>query len=290
MLFIKNKNKRSQRRPKNKVQRNQKARKPSGLLSRKVKMILAALIISPLIIMGVIISFAEPVKHSLENHYARFLEASTGDESDPIRLRLEHVFIEGQHYVNQETLLELLGADIGTPILGIDIHAIKENIQNNPWIKQASVERQLPNTLHIRITERKPVALWQNNNNVVLLDEEGDIIPQVNLAGFRDFLLIVGEDAPRHIQSLLPVLERDPIITTSIQSAVRISKRRWDIHLTNGLVIKLPEENMLDAWNLLLVAQKKKNILENTTIGAIDLRLNDRLTMQYKDGSSNKGV
>ena len=43
-------------------------------------------------------------------------------------------------------------------------------------MKEAAIERALPHSLHIRLTEREPVAIWQHKGNLVLIDDEGTAI------------------------------------------------------------------------------------------------------------------
>src|SRR3546814_9628127 len=63
-------------------------------------------------------------------------------------------------------LLAALGIGRGEPILRFDPDAAHEAILALPWVKTASVERRLPDTIFVRIEERRPMALWQNERQL----------------------------------------------------------------------------------------------------------------------------
>jgi cell division protein FtsQ len=60
---------------------------------------------------------------------------------------------------------------------------------------------------------------------------------------------------------------------------VRVAGRRWDLHLDNGVVIKLPESDIQEALVLLHRYEQSQGLL-NRDIAAVDLRLHDRTTIR----------
>ena len=58
--------------------------------------------------------------------------------------------------------LDMLAAAVdvkrGDPILSLDLDAVRHRLESIGWVKQATVWRQLPDTLNIEIEERQPFA------------------------------------------------------------------------------------------------------------------------------------
>jgi hypothetical protein len=50
------------------------------------------------------------------------------------------------------------GVQTGENLLALDLVRVKRDLELAPWIGSAAVERVLPNTLRIRVTEREPIA------------------------------------------------------------------------------------------------------------------------------------
>jgi cell division protein FtsQ len=59
----------------------------------------------------------------------------------------------------------------------VDLTAIQRNVMSHHYIKDAVVERNLPNSLHIQVMERIPIAMM-NRSETLYLDEEGVVLPR----------------------------------------------------------------------------------------------------------------
>src|SRR3546814_10458680 len=97
------------------------------------------------------------------------------------------------------------------------------------WVKQATVWRQLPDTLHIEIVERQPFARWQIDGRVYLVDEEGRVLQEGDRTDFANLLLLVGAGALDKAHDLVAMLHADPVLASHVVAAVRLRQRRWDI-------------------------------------------------------------
>src|SRR3546814_8255249 len=82
------------------------------------------------------------------------------DGTARLGLRIEEVLVEGRARTEAEEILARLGLETGRPILAVDPEAARIALEELPWVRAASVERQLPDTLYIRLAEREPLALW----------------------------------------------------------------------------------------------------------------------------------
>jgi cell division protein FtsQ len=198
------------------------------------------------------------------------------DASNTTGMVLKDVYLEGQHYTKDADIIDAIDLQIGEPLTHIDITSIKHQLEELPWIRYAVVERLYPSTLRIHVIERRPVALWQYENQVKLIDSTGFIIKEPNLKPFSNLILLVGEDAPSHTDNLIAILDRDPKIAVMVSSAIRVSQRRWNIRLHNGIEIKLPENKPEKAWEYLLTLQRTTNIL-NSNVQSIDLRIPNKM-------------
>lgn len=188
-----------------------------------------------------------------------------------VGFKLENVLVEGQNNVQTVDILSTLNADKGTPIFALDLKQIKNSLQQNAWIKTvALIERRLPNTLYVQLVERVPIALWQINGQVFVIDEEGSKIT-TNISEFHNLLHIVGSDANIYVGQLTEDLAKQPELAKKIVSAVRYGGRRWDLNLEQGITIKMPDTNFEQALEY-LARMHQKNILFDQNYKVIDLR------------------
>ena len=194
-------------------------------------------------------------------------------------LALSDIYVEGQAHADMEEISKALNVQLGEPLFFIDIHQIKHNIEAIEWVEYAVVERLYPSTLSIRMVERNPVALWQHEGRVRLIDDRGQVINHAEFKPFSNLIILVGEDAALHAPAFLGMINEGKALKQNISSATRVNGRRWDIELFSGVTIKLPEDNPEKAWNYVLEKQEKERLLE-APIKVIDVRLSDKVFIE----------
>jgi cell division protein FtsQ len=123
----------------------------------------------------------------------------------------------------------------------IDLAATRARLMRFGWIREARVSRRLPDTLVIDIVERQPVAIWQNNRQLSLVDAEGVVLEPVRIDHMPNLPLVIGPDANRHIGGLGSLLQAAPRLRPQIAGATWVGQRRWDIRFQSGELLTLPE-------------------------------------------------
>ena len=192
---------------------------------------------------------------------------------------VEDVLVVGRRETSRTKLLSAVGIERGAPILAFDPSAAKRRIEALPWVKSASVSRRLPDTIVVRLVERRALAIWQHKGAFSLIDHDGEVIVDHKLHRFPHLVLVVGEDAPDHVVPLLKMLWKEPELGPRVKSAVRVGQRRWNVRLDNGIDVRLPEVDPAAAWARLAEYERRHRLL-GRDISTLDLRLPDRLIVQ----------
>ncbi|MBQ8465533.1 MAG: FtsQ-type POTRA domain-containing protein [Alphaproteobacteria bacterium] len=197
---------------------------------------------------------------------------------------IDDVIISGRHHTSKDELALALDIDRNSNIMQLDLSAIKEKLENLPWIKKVNLHRSyFPNILQIDIQEREVKSIWQFENNFYPIDAEGNII-DAEYIPTSPVLLIVGAGAPENIKDLMTSIQDNEEIFKRIKVANFISKRRWNIVLDDvehGITVKLPEDNIHEAWQKLLNLHKTVGILKRK-LTIIDLRLQGKVIVRLR--------
>ena len=193
--------------------------------------------------------------------------------------RVDEVLVTGRSGAEKQDILNAVNLKRGDPILGLSLSRAQAELQRLPWIAAATVERRLPNLVYIRITERVPMALWQYDRKLVLIDKSGTILADQGVERFVKLPIIVGKGAPEHAPELLLHLASEPILSPHLAAAVWVGSRRWDLRLDNGINVRLPEYDYAGALRRLSDLVSRESLFDRDIV-AIDLRLPDRLIVQ----------
>ncbi|MCR9256307.1 MAG: cell division protein FtsQ/DivIB [Alphaproteobacteria bacterium] len=194
-------------------------------------------------------------------------------------LAVDQVLVTGRYRTHRGDLLEAVGIERGMPLLGLDIAAVQRRVRDLPWVETVTVGRHYPDKVAVAITERLPMALWQRQGTFVLVDRAGKPIPGQDIRRFAHLPVLTGEDAPMEAARLLAMLQGEPALAERVRGAARVSGRRWNVMLDNGITIRLPEVQAESAWSKLAAYDRDHQVLSRDII-AIDLRFDDRLVVR----------
>jgi len=192
---------------------------------------------------------------------------------------VQEVLVIGRRATDSTALLDAVGVVRGDPILAFDPDGARAAIVALPWVRNATVERRLPDTIVIRLEERRPMALWQHDGRVVVIDREGVALTDRGLGRFSGLPLIVGAGAPDHAPAFLALLDAEPVVAERVLAAVRVAGRHWQLRLDNGVAVRLPEDDVGAALRRLAHAERAEGVFDRDIV-AIDLRFDDRMIIQ----------
>lgn len=198
-------------------------------------------------------------------------------------LSVQEIFVEGRGETAGSDVLEVLDVSRGTPIMTFDPALAKAELEKLPWVRSAAVERRLPDTVYVRLKERRPLALWQHHGQYALIGDDGHEISGTDISRFAHLPVVVGDDAPRHAAALLSLLSTEPELERRVVAAVRVGERRWNLRIDAGadrtIEVQLPEINPAAAWTRLAEAVRAAGLFERNVVN-VDLRLPDRLVVR----------
>lgn len=202
--------------------------------------------------------------------------ASTG-------LAVEHIHLAGRGRTGMAEVKNAIGVELGESMLRLDLAELRTRLESIPTIKQAAVSRVFPNEVYIYLTEREPVAVWQHQGELKLIDELGAVITDLHLHQYKDLPQLVGTGAPQHINDVMELFAANERLASQIQSVIRVGGRRWDVRFKRGITIKLPEEHHKQAWQRLIKMNEEQELL-GRHIQAIDMRNVERMYITIAPG------
>ncbi len=110
------------------------------------------------------------------------------------QFRIDSIRVEGNQRLNKQTLVALSDVKPGMSTFSLDLDLIGRKIAENPWVKEARIQRIFPRQVSIHVIERVPVAIV-NLGYLYYLDENGVVFKLLDGGDRLDYPVITGFDA-----------------------------------------------------------------------------------------------
>jgi len=194
-------------------------------------------------------------------------------------LRIEQVALTGQRFTADADVFAAIDLPNSGSLATFDIAAAHERIEALPWVATASISRIFPAALDVRITERRPSALWINDGREFLVDSSGRVLSGLKPGTNVRLPRLSGAGAPEQAQALLELVVRYPRIAERFEMAERVGGRRWTLHLKNGLTVHLGADREAVAFAALSSPDELGKLLDAQNV-IVDLRARGRIAVR----------
>jgi cell division septal protein FtsQ len=235
---------------------------------------------------------SDQIKNKGANYFYRYFKLDNFEFSS--------IHISGNKRVKDEEIIAIIknfelekGALIGKNLDNIDLLPLVKNLIDKiklqlNWIDKVTIKRSMPDILNVEIEEYHPFAIWINDDKKFIIDKEGNSIPFLEeyeqSEEFKNMIILSGVGANQNAKSLFNILVINSEISQDIYSANWVGNRRWDIRFFDGLLVKLPEIEISNAWHdLIKIYSASKN---DKAIKSIDLRVSGKIYLQYYNKKS----
>lgn len=104
---------------------------------------------------------------------------------------IENISIKNNEKLSQEEIISLSQIEKGTNLFKIRNAEIKNNIKENAYVDEVKVNRILPNTIEITVTERQVAYLLEYGSSYAYIDEQGYIL-EISSENITDKIKIRG--------------------------------------------------------------------------------------------------
>jgi cell division protein FtsQ len=199
-------------------------------------------------------------------------------KSLPIRyVRTEGVF----QYLSKDEIKAVLMPLVTVSIFDADIQKIYGTVLKLPWVKNASVERVWPDTIDIKVSERKAFVRWGKEG---LLTEYGELFSPNNADQFQSLLLVYG---PKEQEA--KTLEIMKGVKTALEDQAlelaefKVNDREaWEIKLNTGLEILLGRTGQLNKLQRFLSTLPVLGQEKMAAMQIVDLRYPNGYAVSWK--------
>jgi cell division protein FtsQ len=143
-------------------------------------------------------------------------------------------------HVSRYALEQVVADQITKGFFEVDVEAVRAASRALPWVREASVRRVWPDSLHVAIVEREPVARW---NTTALIEADGTVFEPNGQAVEPCFVNLYGPAQSE--REVLAALGRFRAalgpLGGGIESLRLVERGGWRVILVNGTTLVLAE-------------------------------------------------
>ena len=187
--------------------------------------------------------------------------------------RLRKVEIEGARYLAPDDLLARLKVDT-TMSVWTDLAPLEERVRKHPQVRAASVERKLPGTLVVHVTENLPIALVPSARGLRAVDIQGDTLP-IDPSTVDVDLPIVAQRDTAVLRLLSEVRGAYPALYDRISAVRRVGRGELLVQLTTVPVRALSNVSVDRLAEVVPVERDLER--RNARVAELDLRFRDQV-------------
>lgn len=199
---------------------------------------------------------------------------------------VRHVEVRGVAQMNEMRVYERALGSRDLAMTQVELDGLRGDLLTLPWVKDARVSRQLPDTLVIDIVEREPHAVLARADRLMLIDATGIELEPVTAEAAEGRLLIEGPGAQNEVEALSRLLDAAPALRRQVTGAEWVGNRRWDLTFRTDQRLALPEGPDKAAAALISFAKADGvHQLIGGDVASFDLRNAPRMYMN-KPGSA----
>ena len=168
---------------------------------------------------------------------------------------------------------ELKSLNLGSIFL-LDENSIGKVIDSNNLIQKYKIFKKYPSTLNIEIEKTDFLAKINQDGKTFIIGSNGKLIK--NNSSMNNLPFIFGNPEISEFLSLKKIIDSSNILYDEIENFYFFKSKRWDVELTNNILIKLSEDNLKESLNNAFKFMNNIN-LENTKV--IDARIKNQIIL-----------
>lgn len=206
---------------------------------------------------------------------------------DEQRVPLKTILISGERqFLNDDDVKRVIRKGQHGSFIELDVDKAHDDVESLPWVYQASIRKQWPDTLRVYVVEQTPVARWQDD---MLLNQYGESFQAQAPEALQHLPVLFGPGgsettALEGYRSMQSLLQSSGLKIAELFLSERFA---WHLRLDNGVNIDLGRtefmgrlQRFIDVYPLLLKNEKE--------VSYVDLRYDTGLAVGWDNSEQEK--
>ena len=209
---------------------------------------------------------------------------------DLTELSINRIVVKGAQESLKKEIVMLMENAALEEFSALKARSLREKIREIKKVKKAIVKFSTDGLVTVEVVERKAAAVFLNDSLYEVLDRNGVVLStNSDYEGLSSYPLLIGKSGSKNIPDLLSLAKEIGSYKSEVMYYEWVGERRWDIHMKNNLVFKLPENNLSRGVELMRLFLNRPN-KHLDPIVSVDLRDLDKPIIKLRKPESVKYI
>ena len=164
---------------------------------------------------------------------------------------LKNITVNGNNQISEEEIISLAGIQLEENIFRVSSLKITNNIKQNAYINEVSIDKKFPNTIEINIIERQPNYMLEYGNGYVYVNNQGYMLEISSIK--KELPIIIGSTTSKENYKSGNRLDEEDLIKLGTVIKIMNSAQNSEI---SQLITKIDIKDE-DNYTLYLETEKK---------------------------------
>ncbi|MCB1698444.1 MAG: cell division protein FtsQ/DivIB, partial [Halioglobus sp.] len=203
---------------------------------------------------------------------------------------VQYIKVTGElAHTRTDLIQEMIQPALVGGFLRADLQRIRTQLEELPWIYQATVQRRWPNALEIHVVEQLPIARWGDSG---FLNHEGQVFQSESS---QDWQALPRLDGPRgSAQALVAGYQRLVEILAPVHLSVAqltVDERdQVEVVLAGGIRLLLGSEDFLERMHRFVAIYRTELAARAADVERVDLRYETGVAVAFTESSRVAGI
>ena len=188
---------------------------------------------------------------------------------------VNYIEVIGMSYENNLKVSESLNSLLFQNIFFINKSDFNNILKDNNLIESFYIKKFYPNEIKINIKQADLLAITNQNGKKFYIGSNGKLISIDKIKNFNKKLpFVFSKNNYNEFVKLKKIIDKSKFQFKEIESFYYFPSNRWDFKTNEGMLIKLPEKNILESLQLANLIKTNVQFKNNKII---DLRISNRI-------------